>query len=460
MARSIVLALACLAVLLVATGVFFLSGSTAANTVNTVPTDYPTIQEAVDAANPGDTVRVLAGTYYEHVVANKSISLVGAGGNATIIDGNGTGNIVFLSANDTTVSGFTLMNGDTGVWIAGSNCTVENNIVTANARNYIGNGVFLNYSCNSRITGNIITDNGGGPPSLRWGEGILCYGGCNNTFADNSISDNVVTGIDVISDYNLVKRNNLTNNDYVGIESAGDYNIVIDNVAFANNLTGIHLFGASYNVVRNNSLSENGHWDIFGNAYGGGIRLGWSSANIIEENRIWDNVGFGIDLSDLNPDNVVRGNTVFDNPEGIYFHYSNGTTVYHNNFVNNSLNADVGDAYPDVEAWDNGAEGNYWSHLKGVDADLDGVLDAPYVLDSRNRDRYPLAEPWNETRVFSIPWGAATYDVATVCNFTVAGCVFNQPAKHISFNVTGPANTTSPFNVTIPISFMWGDFSV
>ncbi|MCJ7719620.1 hypothetical protein MUO69_06795, partial [Candidatus Bathyarchaeota archaeon] len=23
-----------------------------------------------------------------------------------------------------------------------------------------------------------------------------------------------------------------------------------------------------------------------------------------------------------------------------------------------------------------------------------------------------------------------------------------------------PANTTSPFNVTIPISFMWGDFSV
>ena len=134
MARSILLALACLAVLLAAAGGFF-SPSTKASTVITVPTDYPTIQEAVDAAGLGDTVRVLAGTYYEHVMVNKSISLVGAGGNTTFIDGSGTGNVVFLGANDTSVSGFTVMNGGTGVWIAGSNCTVENNIVTANARN-------------------------------------------------------------------------------------------------------------------------------------------------------------------------------------------------------------------------------------------------------------------------------------------------------------------------------------
>ncbi|MCJ7718656.1 right-handed parallel beta-helix repeat-containing protein, partial [Candidatus Bathyarchaeota archaeon] len=459
MARSIVLVPACLAVLLVAVGGVF-SPSTKASMMITVPTDYPTIQEGVDAASPGDTVRVLAGTYYEHVVVNKSISLVGAGGNTTFIDGSGTGNVVFLGANDTTVSGFTVMNGGTGVWIVGNNCTVENNIVTANARNDLGSGVFLNCSCNSKVIGNIITDNGGGGFGLDWGEGILCYDGWNNTFADNQVSDNVASGITVYSHFDLVERNNLTNNGLYGIEVGGGHNTVADNCAYANELAGIGLFSTTNSVVRNNSLWDNGYWDIFGPyPKGGGIALGWSSDNVVEENTIWDNVCFGIDLSDLNPGNVVRGNTVFGNPSGIHFHYSNGTTVYHNNF-NNSRNADVGDAYPDVEAWDNGAEGNYWSHLTGADSDLDGVLDAPYVLDSLNSDRYPLAQPWNETSVFPITWDTAAYRVSTVCNFTVAGCVFNQPAKHISFNVTGPANTTSPFNVTIPISFMWGDFSV
>ena len=44
-----------------------------------VPHDYATIQEAVDAAKPGDTVRVATGVYNETVGVTKTITLAAPG---------------------------------------------------------------------------------------------------------------------------------------------------------------------------------------------------------------------------------------------------------------------------------------------------------------------------------------------------------------------------------------------
>jgi len=42
-----------------------------------VPDDYPTIQEAINNANDGDTIYVRNETYYENVIVHKAVSLVG-----------------------------------------------------------------------------------------------------------------------------------------------------------------------------------------------------------------------------------------------------------------------------------------------------------------------------------------------------------------------------------------------
>src|SRR5262245_13206000 len=50
-----------------------------------VPTDYPTIQAAIDAAKPGRTISILGGTYTEQIVLSKKLTLVGAGMDVTVI---------------------------------------------------------------------------------------------------------------------------------------------------------------------------------------------------------------------------------------------------------------------------------------------------------------------------------------------------------------------------------------
>ena len=168
------------------------------------PNNYTSIQDAIDDAKDGDTVFVYNGTYYENVVINKSINLIGEDKNTTIIDGGGNKIGIYISGKWVNVSGFKVIN-----------CRAD--------FHYEGAGIFLTYSFYSCISNNIIVDN--------TVDGIRLSHSYYNIISDNEIINNGGEGINIY----LSKRNNLTNNyienNYRGIfMDHGDYNYIFNNV--------------------------------------------------------------------------------------------------------------------------------------------------------------------------------------------------------------------------------------
>jgi len=76
-----------------------------------VPDDYSTIQKAVDAANPGDTIYIKSGLYVENITADKSLTFIGESRDEVIVATNETlDQFIFdISDEEYTFSGITFL---------------------------------------------------------------------------------------------------------------------------------------------------------------------------------------------------------------------------------------------------------------------------------------------------------------------------------------------------------------
>ncbi|MFQ5655867.1 MAG: hypothetical protein ACE5GW_14210, partial [Planctomycetota bacterium] len=96
--------------------ILFFAGSSLGAQILQVPADYPTIQEAIDAAQGGDTVLVAPGTYFENIdFLGKAITVTSIlGPEATTVDGGGSGSVASFvngEGQDSLLSGFTITHG-------------------------------------------------------------------------------------------------------------------------------------------------------------------------------------------------------------------------------------------------------------------------------------------------------------------------------------------------------------
>ena len=240
-----------------------------------VPGDYPTIQEAIDTANPGDTVVVDPGTYPENITISKdSITLQGSDAYVTTIDGGGIGSVIKMSgANDITISGFTITNGlgdgqdyqgngnGGGIAVSGcSNIVIRDNIITQNRVEGViadGGGILIS-KCTAPITiwQNSITDN----QAENWGGGICIQGTFDVRIDANEISNNDAGVGDGISLWEgglaegasaWVINNRIANNQGDGIYISDNCSALIG----GNRDNDNDIFGNTEYAVRNDSTN-------------------------------------------------------------------------------------------------------------------------------------------------------------------------------------------------------------
>ena len=214
--------------------------------------NYTRIQDALNNITSGGTVYVFPGTYHEHIVVTTSVHLIGNNKDSTIIDGDNEEYVVFLDAENSTLSGFTITHSGrtfpkAGVYIRSDKNIVSENILTGNYY-----GMRLESTKNNMITSNEIMHN------LRCG--IYFSRASDNTLTGNIVSNHSFNGFGLyeFSNNNTLVENILSQNNFSGInirDSMGNH--VVDNRIFGDRI-GLHIPPPEYNtIVHGNVFSEN-----------------------------------------------------------------------------------------------------------------------------------------------------------------------------------------------------------
>ena len=339
---------------------------------------WNTIQEGVDDANDGDTIIVYPSTYTENVDVGKSVTIESEGGaEVTIVQAADSNNSVFrVSADDVTISGFTVKGAGFGVCLSGADhCIISDNKVSNR------NGISLYDSSNNELSSNTASNNY---------FGIYLLHSRGNSLTSNTASNNNY-GIWLLYSGDNTLTSNTADSNNVGIGLAGSSNNALTgNTVNSNNGDGIWLGGSSNNALTGNTVNSNNE---------DGIWLYNSNGNEFTSNTASNNE-YGIRLYDSS-DNTLTSNIASNNEYGIYLYSSSNNQIYINNFISNTNNVHSDGS----NIWNSPSEltytykggrytnylGNYWDDYIDSDANNDGIGDTPYPINSDN-DNYPLVE--------------------------------------------------------------------
>ncbi|SMO89946.1 nitrous oxide reductase family maturation protein NosD [Gracilimonas mengyeensis] len=328
--------------------------------------EIPTIAEALERAQPGDTLIIEGGTYREYnLVVDKPLTILGK--DRPVIDGERQGFILVIKADDVTVKGLEVRHASTsfmedyagilvektnntliedvrlidnffGIYLAETNkAVIRNNYLSASGERETssGNGIHLWYSKDTRIEGNYVKGH-------RDGLYFEFVDGAN--IKDNLSEENIRYGIHFMYSDNCRYVAN----------------------TFRDNGGGVAVMYTSNVEIIGNTFKDN--WGS--SAYG--MLLKEINRSRIEENHFENNsVGLYIEATSRN---MVTGNTFHQNGWAIKLMANSTDNEFKaNNFIANSF-----EVATNSRRNFNTFSGNYWSRYEGYDLDRDGVGDVPH----------------------------------------------------------------------------------
>ncbi len=324
------------------------------------------IKKALDIAVDKDTIVLIAGTYLESdIYISKSITIIGK--NYPIIDAQGKGKIITITANDVSISGLLIKNSGISylednagirldevtrckiynnkfinnffsIYLAKSfDCVVENNFIEGlkGRETNSGNGIHLWYCKDITIENNNIS---------KHRDGIYFEFVRNGRISNNVSKDNIRYGLHFMFSDSCIYRENTFQNNGAGVAVMYTKNVLMDDNVFKHNWGaasyGLLLKDISDSEIINNQFEENSV----------GIFMEGCSRLKITSNNFFKN-GWAIKL--------------MANSMGNYFEQ--------NNFIANSF-----DISTNSQQNFNSFESNYWSNYSGYDLDKDGIGDIPF----------------------------------------------------------------------------------
>jgi hypothetical protein len=273
------------------------------------------IQKAINICKNGDTVIVANGVYYENLIIDSAITLIGSSMDSTVIDGRGLGDYTITFNSNGSIENFriygrgesypcrviqssTLHNvlivrnckiSDAGVGIeTGADIIAENLFMI-----YLTRGINLFGESNNYVTDCVVIIDNESSKGITIGfapngnyyitNNILLFTGTAETRTGISvgavnkiyINNNLISGFgaiffDIVTDTAFVKNNVLTG--VAGITSSGN-RVFVNNVILSKNYHGLQQLGGGWIISDYNVFWQNYIEDLRGLSYGDSDRV-------------------------------------------------------------------------------------------------------------------------------------------------------------------------------------------